>query len=307
MKLLKILFLLFILFINNAVNAQDSTTANVSFFENAPEYTKSRARVVTYGTAGGYVVSMTGLYTLWYKNSASSSFHLFNDNHEWLQLDKAGHAVTSYFVGKTFYNLMKWSGFSENKATWYGGSVGFLYLSGVEMFDGFSRDWGFSAGDMIANTAGAAFFIAQQHVWDEQRIILKYSFHQTQFAGYRPDVLGKGWNEEMLKDYNGQTYWISANISSFIRSENNFPKWLNVAAGYGAEGMTGGFNNISENVPVFERYRQYYFSFDVDLSRIPMKRGFAKSFLSTINFIKIPFPAVEFNSKGNVKFHPFYF
>ena len=307
MKLLKFSLLLFSLFIFNVVSAQDTTAVKISLFEYSPEYSKSRARLVMYGTAGGYVISMSGLYTLWYRNSASSSFHLFNDNHEWLQVDKAGHAVTSYFVGKTFFNLMKWSGFSENKATWYGGSVGFLYLTGVEMFDGFSRDWGFSTGDMIANTTGAALFIGQQYFWNEQRIILKYSFHKTEFADYRPDVLGEGLNEQMLKDYNGQTYWMSANISSFIKSENNFPKWLNFAAGYGAEGMTGGFANIRGDVPEFERYRQYYLSFDVDLSRIPIKKGFAKSLLSTINFIKIPFPAVEFNSKGIVKFYPFYF
>ena len=46
----------------------------------------------------------------------------------------------------------------------------------------------------------------------------------------------------MLKDYNGQTYWLSANLKSFFPG-SNIPPWLNVAIGYGADGMFGGFEN----------------------------------------------------------------
>lgn len=292
---------------SNEIPAQDTTGAKISFFENATEYSPSRARAFVIGSAGLYVGSMTTLYTIWYQNTPRSSFHLFNDNREWMQMDKAGHVITSYYLGKTAYKLMKWSGYSEKSALWYGGNVGLLILSTIEVFDGFSDEWGFSVGDMAANVSGSALFIGQQQMWNEQRIILKYSFHQTDFAQHRPNILGKDLKEQLLKDYNGHTYWLSANISSFIKRENNFPKWINIAAGYGAEGMTGGFENISDAAPAFERYRQYYLSLDVDLSRIPMKKGLAKSILSTINFIKIPFPAVEFNSKGDVNFHPFYF
>ena len=307
MRLITLCYLFILFFsVDNKVAAQDSTATKISFFENSLQYSRSRARIITYTTAGGYALSMSALYAAWYKRSKSESFHLFNDNREWMQMDKAGHVVTSYFVGKTFYDVMQWAGYSENKSIWIGGNVGLIFLSGVEVFDGFSSDWGFSSGDMLANMSGAGLFIAQQKLWNEQKLILKYSFHQTKYADIRPDVFGKNLNEQLLKDYNGQTYWLSANVSSFINNENNFPKWLNVAMGYGAEGMTGGFENIYD-APQFERYRQYYISLDVDLSRLPLKKGIAKTILSTINFIKIPFPALEYNSTGDVKFHPFYF
>ena len=35
----------------------------------------------------------------------------------------------------------------------------------------------------------------------------KFSFHQTKFASQRPETLGASLNEQILKDYNGQTYW----------------------------------------------------------------------------------------------------
>ena len=298
---------IFSFLISVEINAQDSAATKISFFENATEYNPSRARIFLIGSTALYVGSMTSLYTIWYRESPRSSFGFFNDNREWMQMDKAGHVVTSYYLGKTAYNLMQWSGMEEKPSLWYGGNVGLLILSTIEVFDGFSRDWGFSVGDMAANLSGAALFIGQQKMWNQQKIILKYSFHQTNYAQHRPDVLGYDLKEQLIKDYNGQTYWLSANISSFINKENNFPGWLNIAAGYGAEGMTGGFENISDATLASSRYRQYYLSLDVDLSRIPMKKGFVKSLLSTVNFIKIPFPSVEFNSEGVIKFHPFYF
>ena len=47
----------------------------------------------------------------------------------------------------------------------------------------------------------------------------------------------------MLKDYNGQTYWLSANLKSFFK-KSNVPTWLNISVGYGAEGMFGATENI---------------------------------------------------------------
>jgi len=52
-----------------------------------------------------------------------------------------------------------------------------------------------------------------------------------------------------------------------MKKESRFPKWLNVAVGYGAEGMVGSYYNPS-NLPHFDRYRQYYLSLDIDFTRI---------------------------------------
>ena len=257
-----------------------------------------------------YVGSFTGLYIAWYSDYTSGSFKSFNDNAEWLQMDKAGHITTSYFVGKVGYDMLKWSGVKENYALVFGGGLGFIYQTTVEVFDGFSDGWGFSWGDMAANAFGTSLFIGQQAVWHEQRLFMKFSYHHTDYAQYRPNLLGNGPLERILKDYNGQTYWLSANVASFLLDGNRFPKWLNVAVGYGAEGMLGGFGNPTEvgghPVPDFDRYRQYYLSLDVDLTRIPVKSQFLRTLFNTISFIKFPMPALEFSKQG-VGFHPIYF
>ena len=297
----RIVVLLFVVLICSESKAQDS----LGFFDTPTQYIPSRGKTVAIGLTSAYTISMVGLYQLWYKDFPRSDFHFFNDNDEWLQVDKAGHVFSAYYLGTIGIGMMKWTGMSHKKAVWYGGASGWLFLTTIEVFDGFSSQWGFSVGDMIANTTGSLMAISQELAWKEQRVRVKFSFHQTEYPKYRPDLLGSTFTEQLFKDYNGQTYWLSGNISSFQRPESKFPKWLNIAVGYGAEGMTGA--NESSDLPQTERYRQFFISPDIDLRRIKTNSKALKFTLSVLNFIKIPAPTVEFNSKGPAKFHWLYF
>lgn len=285
-------------------NSQNVNTLN--------DNTKRNITIVGATIGGLYVASMTGLYFAWYADYPQSKFHFINDNGEWLQMDKLGHATTSYFVGMLGYEAFKAAGMDEKKAIWIGGSLGFAFLTTVEIFDGFSEGWGFSWGDMAANAFGAGLFIGQQFLWHEQRLSLKYSFHQTKYANYRPDLLGKNLAENLIKDYNGMTIWLSCNFKSlFLKRESKFPAWLNIAFGYGAEGMSGGYVNATTYngapIPEFRRTRQFYLSFDIDLTRIPTNNKFLKYTLKILSFIKIPMPTLEYNSNGEFKGHWIYF
>lgn len=277
---------------------------------------KARVRrnvgIVLGAEAGLYVVSMTGLYFAWYADYPQSKFHFYDDNGEWLQMDKIGHGTTSYIVGSFGYELLRDAGLDETRSIWYGGTLGLVFLTTVEIFDGFSEGWGFSWGDMAANTLGSALFIGQQFLWHEQRITMKYSFHTTEFADYRPDLLGSNLPQQMLKDYNGQTYWASFNFKSlFLNKESRFPAWLNFAFGYGATGMTGGFDNVLQHndkvIPPYDRNRQFYFSLDVDFTKIPTNNKILKYTFKVLNIFKVPFPAIEYNTGGDWVWHWLYF
>lgn len=259
-----------------------------------------------------YAGSMTGLYFAWYADYPQSNFHFYNDNAEWLQMDKFGHGVTSYLVGSFGYEMLRDAGLDETRSIWLGGTLGLAFLTTVEVFDGFSSEWGFSWGDMAANTLGAGLFIGQQFLWHEQRITLKYSFHTTEFSDFRPDVLGSNFIQQTIKDYNGQTYWASCNFKSlFLNKGSKFPAWLNFAFGYGATGMTGGFENASEHngkpIPYYDRQRQFFFSLDVDFTKIPTNNKFLKYTFKVLNIFKVPFPTLEYNTNGQWVWHWIYF
>jgi len=290
-------------------NSSMAQTAD-STFVSEKEPPKYRLALVSIGLPSLYAVSMTGLYSLWYSGYPQSGFHFINDNKEWLQMDKCGHLTSSYYIGKVGYESFRWAGLSEKKAVWYGGLTGLIYLTSVEVFDGLSAEWGYSKGDQLANTAGAVLFIGQQLVWKQQIVVMKWSDHGSPYAKYNPEQMGTSIPQRMLKDYNGQTYWLSANICSLGLQHTKFPKWINFAVGYGAEGMTGAnFNPTQVNskpIPSFERYRQFYISPDIELGRIPVKSKTLKLVLNALGFLKFPMPALEFNKKG-VQFHPLYF
>lgn len=285
------------IFINGGIFAQkDSIT-------NSRSLSKKRLALVVSSEAVLYSGSLIGLNELWYKDYPHSSFHFFDDNDEWLQMDKMGHVTTSYYIGRVGIGFMNWTGLSRKKAIWYGGMLGSLYQTTIEVLDGYSSGWGFSVGDFGANTAGSLLCVGQQLAWNEQRIVLKYSFMQSEYSKYRPNLLGENLQENLLKDYNGQTYWLSVNPASFMSKETKFPKWLNVAFGYGADGMTGGDFNppyIDEHGQqlYFDRYRQFYLSLDVDLTRIKTRSKFLKAVFYSVGFIKIPAPALEFSKNG---------
>lgn len=199
----------------------------------------------------------------------------------------------------------------SKKSVWIGGTAGTVFLVTIEVFDGFSDKWGFSVSDLAADITGAAIAISQQLIWDEQRITFKFSYRKSNYAQFRPDAFGTTIPEQLFKDYNGQTYWLSGNIKSFQHPESSMPPWLNIAVGYGIDGFTGAFTNITEfnenPVPSFSRIRQFYISPDVDFTRIKSNRKGLKLLFSVLGFIKMPSPALEINTANKVRFHWLFF
>lgn len=253
-------------------------------------------------------VALVGLNQLWYADYPKSGFHFINDNQEWLQMDKVGHFYSSYHLGRLGSEMLQWSGFSPKKQLIYGAGLGFAFLTAVEVMDGFSSQWGASTGDVVANATGTALYVSQELLWKEQRITPKFSFHSTRFAKYRPEVLGSDFREQILKDYNGQTYWLSANLKSFFK-DSKIPKMLNVAIGYGADGMIVGKGENSliipdENQP---KSRQFYLSLDLDLTKIDTKSHFLKTFFSVFSVLKIPAPTLEYTANEGFRAHVLYF
>ncbi|RKE95055.1 DUF2279 domain-containing protein [Ichthyenterobacterium magnum] len=284
-----------------------SQTKLDSFLTSSDTLNIKRRNAVAITQSSIAAVTLIGLNQLWYKDYPRSKFHTINDNSEWMQMDKLGHVFSSYQLGKVGAELLNWSGVSEKNQLIYGSTLGFSFLTAVEVLDGFSSEWGFSWGDMTANAAGTGLYVGQELLWKEQRMTLKYSFHQTKFASQRPDKLGEGFLEEVLKDYNGQTYWLSVNVHSFFK-ESKIPKWLNVAFGYGADGMLTGINEPESSLFITQnRTRQYYLSLDIDLTRIKTNSRVLKSLLSVFNFVKVPFPTLELNEKNGFKLHYIYF
>lgn len=267
--------------------------------------------------AGGHAAVWTGTYIAlnkaWYEGYERMGFHTFDDSKEWNQMDKWGHIWTTYQLGRVSSELWKWAGLRHNQAVWLGGASAMAFQAIIELQDAYSTEWGFSWSDMAANTIGAAAFISQELTWKEQRIQIKMGYYPhtypTEFRDRARDLFGTGFAERILKDYNSQTYWLSANMDRFFPNAR-FPKWLNIATGYSSDLLLGGMNNswLDDNGNLIDRTdiarrRRYYLSVDVDLTRIPTRKKWLRTTFQALNAIKIPAPALEYNNGGKFRWH----
>lgn len=300
------IILVFLWFVGSQISYSQNREEH--FFKPSDSLNKKRQNAVILSEVFVAAGTLVGLNQLWYADFPKSDFHFINDNSEWLLMDKAGHVFSSYHLGRFGAEMLKWSGDTEKNQLLFGAGLGFAFLTAVEVLDGYSSEWGASSGDIIANASGTALYVSQELIWNEQRITPKFSFHTTKYANYRPEILGSSFSEQILKDYNGQTYWLSVNLNSFAKG-SKIPKWLNLAVGYGAEGMITGDKN---NTSVFltsnpQRSRQFYLSLDVNLTKIKTDSHLLKTIFSVLNSVKIPAPTIEFVRFNEIKYHLIYF
>jgi len=247
-----------------------------------------------------YTGSMLALNEAWYKDYPRSSFHWFNDNDEWLQVDKVGHAYAGYQIACQNAYLLRKTGLSRKKALLLSSGMAFAAMSSIELFDGYSAEWGASSGDIIANSAGVVLFGVQELLWESQIIRMKYGYRASPYASKRPEILGENMALRLIKDYNAQSYWLSFSINKVTGLEK-IPPWVAFAVGYSAGGMVGGKEN-TEPFQNITRYRQFLLSPDIDWQSIPTNKKYLKILFRILNTVKIPLPALSFQ-KGGIKLY----
>jgi uncharacterized protein YfiM (DUF2279 family) len=273
-------------------------------FSQADSVVNKKKLIVASASVGvAYTASMVVLGNAWYADAPKQSFHWFNDAPEWKQMDKAGHFFSAFHLADNSSMVLQSTNLSRRKSDIIGTITGAVIMSSIEVFDGYSAAYGASISDIAANSAGSLFFLGQSVWWNEVRIHPKFSFHHTSLSKERPDVLGSGASE-ILKNYNGQTLWLSFDVAKFA-SSSGWPKWLNVAGGYGAENMKYARDSQNRQAGL-DPYRQYYLSLDVNFTAIPTRSRFLKTAFKLLNMIKVPAPGIEFSKKG-LKAHALYF
>jgi hypothetical protein len=300
----------------NSINEIQYTYNQTPYPIQLPE-NKSRLWIVAGSHAAIWTGTFIALNHAWYRDYPKAPFHLFDDRLEWHQMDKAGHVWTSYQLSRHSAASWKWAGMTDRQSAWFGGASAFAFQSIIEILDGFSEEWGFSIGDMEANLIGAGGYVVQQLLLKEQIFQVKFGYSAYDYPDdlkpRRDELFGTSLPEQLLKDYNSQRYWLSANLKSLSRS-SKMPAWLNFAFGYSADGLYGAESNVwtDDQGNYFDRtdirrVRRFYLSPDIDLTKIKTKSKFLRSVFFVVNMIKVPAPAIEYNTNGKLKFHPLLF
>ena len=222
-------------------------------------------------------------------------------------MDKVGHACTSYHLNKVSHTLFEKNHIKNPllKSSIYT----FGYMLGVELLDGYSTEWGFSIYDVIGNGLGTFLYSIQESKLKSQPFKIKFSSTKTAYATCRPSLLGENRLQQIFKDYNGQTYWVTFNYNELSNKKIKIFDYVDFALGYSVDGFTGGHNNpeiTSCNCAISEcnnlrRTSQFIFSLDLNTSKIKNNHPIIGKFLLPFDIIKIPFPAIILNNSKNFR------
>ncbi len=262
----------------------------------------SRIEPVNAAIVGGlYTGLLVSLHFLqqnaWWKDERAS-FHFQEDWDYALQADKAGHLFAGYYMSYLISEGLIASGFSWDAATVWGGTLGLLYQTYVEVEDGYATRWGFSPSDEAADFIGAGYFVLQHYVPVLQNFTPKWQFIPARWQNEQPIPHPTA----VVDDYNSSTFWLSVNVHNLLPEtwRGYWPSWLNIAAGFGARDV--GYDDPALGDRFTIPTRRYILALDYDMVKLlPDGGNFWNWIRQSLNYIKFPAPAVEFGKE--TRFH----
>lgn len=235
----------------------------------------------------GYAGVFWGLEVLqrnaWWKDQRGP-FHIQDDWDYAVQADKLGHFFGGYFLSYLFSEALMTAGLSYHSAAVFGAAMGWIYQGYVELRDGYATSWGFSPSDFAFNTVGVGFFLFQHAIPAAQHLTPKWQYFPPTWIGERPT----DHPTAIVDDYNGTTIWLSVDLWKVlpVAMQGFWPKWLNLALGYGAR-------NVGRPENGYKPERLILLSLDYNLLQlVPPPRSFLGWLWQTLNYVKLPSPAV---------------
>ncbi len=261
--------------------------------------THTEIRPTSAAVLGGiYLGTLTWLHfhqaNAWWSKDRGK-FHFEEDWVYALQVDKAGHFYGGYLISYLMSEGLLASGFSWDDASIWGTALGIAYQTYVETEDGFATSWGFSPSDWYADAAGSLFFLAQHYVPALQNITPKWQYIPSEWTG-KPVLSSRP--RTFIDDYNSSTFWWSVNVYNILpdNMKKYWVPWLDLSLGYGADAIDAAG---SGGPPDQLATRRYMVGLDYNLVKIlPSGGWFWNWFRQSLNYIKLPSPAIEF--KNNV-------
>jgi hypothetical protein len=197
-------------------------------------------------------------------------------------IDKLGHVYAGYLNSFIFYRLTNWTGINEERALWYGASLGLLFQLYIEAQDGFSTRWGFERYDAIGDLGGAALFVARYYFEPLRYFQMKFGYYPSDRLVTRGAGDQRRAVESWIDDYEGHTYWIAFRAGKFVNEHFHAPRWLrfvNIAGGW--------------SLGDYRDYTEFYLALDLNFEELPGSSWFLRRLWEGLDLIKFPSPAIR--------------
>lgn len=268
---------------------QDSININeIKFHEKEYDYT------AIIGMSAIYLTTTISVYTYqrdaWWKDMRTN-FHFMNDWDYALWIDKVGHFYDGILIQHGTSAAFEAANFDIEESMIYGTIGSFLFLTYVEIEDGFGGGWGFSPGDQIANTLGALFPLAQFYYPYLKNFLFRFSYYPDKL---HTEGFIQGQQHIIFDDYEGQKFWLSFRMKEILPA--NFAKYwpplLTLSLGTGVKNLDGHGDGR----------RDFYLALDLDFEEIPLHGRGWQFVKNTLNFLHFPMPGIRVNKDGTTFF-----
>lgn len=201
-----------------------------------PWYDDVDTRTKIFLTASALGVATYGVKS-WWNTGVSGTFRTRSEG--WFGADtpkggadKAGHAFGAYTGVRAGAHLLELMGNTREDALRLATATSLAVFTGIELVDGFTKSYGFSKEDAIANIVGTGFgWVMHQSPRLDALLDFRLYYRQS------PEARAAGIWEPVGGDYNGQKYLLIFKGSGVAALEANpVLRYLEVAVGYGVRG-----------------------------------------------------------------------
>lgn len=242
--------------------------------------------------AGTIASANTAMY-IYFKNAWWSeerrSFWFNNDWDEpFRDQDKLGHLYGGYQLTRVGAGLLRFACVSRGRAVALSALHSTLFQLQIEIWDAQQKLYGFSMPDLLFNTVGAGYAVAQEHSRVLDAIRPTVSYHQSLSR-----KLGVGDNASLrlTTDYAGQTYWLSANPDDLLppKTARLWPGILRLSLGHSVTEWRDPYTGTRGRGK-----RVLVASVDLDVRRIPGNHPLWRTVKEQLSFYHFPAPALQF-------------
>jgi len=207
-------------------------------------------------------------------------FHVVNDWHYALWIDKVGHFYGTHLLAHAFSGAYDAANMQAEQSAIYSAISALAFELFIEIEDGFGPDWGFSPGDAMFDVLGASFYLAQYYY--------PYLKNFQPRVSYYPSKEFRDGNHKsgiIIDDYEGQKYWIGMRMKNILPDKlaEYWPSYLMVSVGMAVRNLDGSGGGT----------QSFYLDLDLDAEEIPLYGGFWQFVKNTLNYIHFPMPGIR--------------
>lgn len=259
-----------------------------------------RKSLLNYSLAAYSLASFYVEYQWWWKGNYRT-FRYGNDgflNNYSLGVDKAGHFYTSYFYFQSLYEFMEWGGFDEQTKVLTSIAIPAFYALSIELNDGFTF-FSFSGYDLTANLAGIGYGVLQRKFPVLQNFKFKWSYYPSGTIPLDNKFI-------IANDYDGHIYWLSIDINGVLpkQMKNYWPKFLNLAVGYGAQNVSHRNAWLGEINSKGPASRKFAISLDYNLGSFDVENDLFYAVRNIVDYFHFPSPGIRMIDNQTTKFKP---